>query len=536
MAAERQAKDSDTTNAINWLDKANRLYRRHYDVTYSESPLTDALNAYSRHLETEPDCLESFCGIARVHLLMGEYEKAEKTLARANKKLLQLTSNSSNQATRFQRDLHYLHGLLCQRRGDKKTAQHFYEQSAQCYLLPDLRFSGFSRLQHRLFETLWDQFFSTQTPSLRRVPLGFKMVLSYSLFSLSLPFERERQSIRKLAQVIPRALFAGYQHVIGLQDAAMTTLTNLHADYPGLPALGCVIGNAYAKIGETNLAGVWFDKSLERHPADIETIYSLGTLQERTRDYKAMTATYERLTRLQPSNPHVWCHLANAHYYQQSHTQALSAYQSAFHLGTDNTWRAMIAQCMGNIYQDYLGNPLAAMASFESAKALNPLELENYLQLGTLYFQNDDFVNSELVYQQALKRFPKSARLWSNLGFLRWMADDTEQAMHCYQTAIDYDPTYNIALNNLGVIHLDMLGQVDAAMQLFERAIGADPNYALAYYNMGRAHSFLGQRLEAATAFQTAQDLNAVSCELDRDDLSARIQNLFNTPEMEMLE
>ena len=109
-------------------------------------------------------------------------------------------------------------------------------------------------------------------------------------------------------------------------------------------------------------------------------------------------------------------------------------------------------------------------------------------------------------------------------------------AIQLYEKAISLDCGYEIPVNNLGVIYLDMLGQVHKAIEYFEQALTIDPDYALAYYNLGRAYSFLDLRLEAAHCLRRAQELNLYTRELDNDELTARITHLFDTCEMEVRE
>ena len=97
-----------------------------------------------------------------------------------------------------------------------------------------------------------------------------------------------------------------------------------------------------------------------------------------------------------------------------------------------------------------------------------------------------------------------------------------------YELAIKYDPSYDIAYNNLGVIYLDDVGKIQNAIELFEQAIGYNPNYALAYYNLARSVAIKGDKIEAAKLYQIAMDLNNVTNELDPEEIKEKIQNLFD--------
>jgi tetratricopeptide (TPR) repeat protein len=109
-----------------------------------------------------------------------------------------------------------------------------------------------------------------------------------------------------------------------------------------------------------------------------------------------------------------------------------------------------------------------------------------------------------------------------------WEADQIEQAIINYTKAIELDPDYDIAYNNLGVVFLDGLGKADGALTNFEQAIEINPNYVLAYFNKGRAHEALGEKIEAANSYQTAINLNQNLNEVSPELIEERLFKLFD--------
>jgi tetratricopeptide (TPR) repeat protein len=67
-----------------------------------------------------------------------------------------------------------------------------------------------------------------------------------------------------------------------------------------------------------------------------------------------------------------------------------------------------------------------------------------------------------------------------------------ERAIHYYALAVDADPTYAPALNNLGAAYLD-LGERDLALGHINRALREDPRLASAYNNRARAFLTAGE-------------------------------------------
>ena len=100
--------------------------------------------------------------------------------------------------------------------------------------------------------------------------------------------------------------------------------------------------------------------------------------------------------------------------------------------------------------------------------------------------------------------------------------------MREYEYAIQYDNSYSIAYNNLGVIYLDDLGRVKEAIDMFKKAVEYNPNYALAHFNLARSIAITGDKIEAAKLYQIAQDVNKITNEIDPQDNTDKINALFD--------
>ena len=122
----------------------------------------------------------------------------------------------------------------------------------------------------------------------------------------------------------------------------------------------------------------------------------------------------------------------------------------------------------------------------------------------------------------ALKAFKKSVEL-SEKG-------DEAGSLEMLERAVELDPEYMQAINNLGVRHL-VAGRVDAAIEKFERAIVVDGNVPASYSNLAHA-------LIMKSDFAGAERVSRRALELDRSEakpsyllgLSLVMQNKF-TPE-----
>lgn len=246
-------------------------------------------------------------------------------------------------------------------------------------------------------------------------------------------------------------------------------------------------------------------------------------------DYNQAIDVYIKLIAMAPNMPDLYSNLANIYYIKGEFDLAISNYQTAITLNPNKTWTSVIAQTMGFVYQENKSDPDAAISAYQTAYVLTPDDIDIYVNLGSAFYDKEDYNNALAVYRQALELQPYNAKIHCNLGFLYWGKGDTEEAIKSYELAIKYNKNYDIAYNNLGVIYLDDLGRVNKAIELFKNAVDANPNYALAHFNLARATSIVGDKVEAAKLYQTAQDINKITQEIDPRDIADKISELFES-------
>ena len=69
------------------------------------------------------------------------------------------------------------------------------------------------------------------------------------------------------------------------------------------------------------------------------------------------------------------------------------------------------------------------------------------------------------------------------------------------QKALDADPTFIDALQNMGVVQND-LGDFRGAIETFKKVIEKEPDWAFTRYALGSAYFMLGEYDNAAAAFR----------------------------------
>ena len=128
------------------------------------------------------------------------------------------------------------------------------------------------------------------------------------------------------------------------------------------------------------------------------------------------------------------------------------------------------------------------------------------------------------IYRRLLSEEPDSEILWTNLGNAEAALGDTQAAETAFRRAIEIDPTYQEALNNLAWLLIGQQPVSQEAVSLARRAVEADgPDPHLVLDTLARALRQRGDCDEALSTFERALTLAPVAspeAELIRAELS----------------
>ena len=272
----------------------------------------------------------------------------------------------------------------------------------------------------------------------------------------------------------------------------------------------------------------YYNRLLELEEDTSRIYYELGHLYLKKHDKIHALSAFKLALEKDCDNPFYNNSLAYAFVQAELYDEAIEYYQKAIKLNPDKQWTSIVCQALGSIYYQIKGNSEAAIASFQAGSILDPENSEIFLSLGDVYMADNDLDNAIRSYCDSINVNSGDYRAYSKLGIALWEKDYIEEAIVAYHRAIELNPKYDIAHNNLGVIYLDGLGDNQEALMHFKSAIDINPNYTLAYFNAGRASQMLCECNEAAVYYQMALDLNNLTQELDEEDIKERLYGLFN--------
>lgn len=116
---------------------------------------------------------------------------------------------------------------------------------------------------------------------------------------------------------------------------------------------------------------------------------------------------------------------------------------------------------------------------------------------------------AEENYLKALEIDPTFSIAHNNLGLVYLHRNQCDRANERFNLAIKYDPTYYKAINNIGGIFM-LYGDYNKAVEYFNKALEINPYYAKAFSNIGEIYSYYEGKLDRSTLFlQKAIELDS---------------------------
>lgn len=112
------------------------------------------------------------------------------------------------------------------------------------------------------------------------------------------------------------------------------------------------------------------------------------------------------------------------------------------------------------------------------------------------------FRDAVAAYNKVLELEPAHAAAHINLGTLYYNRQDFDRAECHYRQAIDVDPRYALAYFDLGNV-LDETGRLPEAVRMYRSAIALAPTYADAHYNLALAYEKLKEPRKALTHWRS---------------------------------
>ena len=178
----------------------------------------------------------------------------------------------------------------------------------------------------------------------------------------------------------------------------------------------------------------------------------------------------------------------------------------------------------GRIHQN-INQPEAAVDAFTRVIALDPSQQNIYLQLGSMYMDQEQWVQAEQVYEQLVKNFPRSYAGYFFLGRINAIKGDGKTAKAYFEKTLALEPELVESRFELGALY-ETDKRYDKAASIYNDVLKQNPGNAQASMALGHAYYHQGLKKKAQKIFislgRRSQEDQEIVRTLVRNYLDAR--------------
>lgn len=186
--------------------------------------------------------------------------------------------------------------------------------------------------------------------------------------------------------------------------------------------------------------------------------------RERTQVWKDSFALWSNVIKNYPEASIAWNSLANAYYEKNQYAEAIQYFETAIQLDATDP---KSFNNLGNCY-DRTGKPDKAVPLFLKALEIRPGDAMVYTNLGVSYDKLGKLEEAIQAHEKSVSLMP-SPLGYANLANVLEKAGKYEASADACRKALEMDPNYGLAHNNLGVA-LYRLGRVEEAVSSLQQA------------------------------------------------------------------
>jgi len=194
-----------------------------------------------------------------------------------------------------------------------------------------------------------------------------------------------------------------------------------------------------------------YDKAIEICQAVLERKYEINGVNKEG-------ATFEKVAK-------VLVRLGGIYAKQKKFPQAKEMYQKALTEDNNKNTRNALREC-----QD-------AEEKWEKEQYLDPVKSDEHRTLGNDHFKNQRWAEAKKEYDEAIKRNPDDAKLYSNRGAALTKLLAYPDALRDLDHCLKLDPKFVKAYSRKGTIHY-FLKEYNKAIEDYEQGLAIDPDNA----------------------------------------------------------
>lgn len=132
-------------------------------------------------------------------------------------------------------------------------------------------------------------------------------------------------------------------------------------------------------------------------------------------------------------------------------------------------------QTQTNVTQNAAGKDSERIAALKAEASKNPENADAWIQMGNIYFDENQFSDAIAAYEKALEIQPKNADVRTDLGIMYRRSGNPKKAVEQFDMAIQADPKHETALFDKGIVLMHDLNDREGAIRTWERLVELNP-------------------------------------------------------------
>ncbi|KAG8378679.1 hypothetical protein BUALT_Bualt07G0010400 [Buddleja alternifolia] len=260
------------------------------------------------------------------------------------------------------------------------------------------------------------------------------------------------------------------------------------------------LANAYYLIGDHRTCGKCLEKAGKLDPNCLATRYAVGV--HRVRDAERSQNPNEQLT---------WAGNEMASVLREGDSVVIEPPVAWAGLAMVHKAQHEIAAVFEIDPNELLEVKERAMYSLKQAIGEDPDDAVQWHQIGLHCLSTQQFKTSQTYLKAAVARHNDCVYTWSNLGISLQLLEESSQAEEVYKHALSLATSQqaHVIFSNLGNFYRQ-LRKYESAKAMFSKALELQPGYAPAYNNLGLVFVAEGHLKEAKFCFDKAIESDPV--------------------------
>jgi tetratricopeptide (TPR) repeat protein len=257
--------------------------------------------------------------------------------------------------------------------------------------------------------------------------------------------------------------------------------------YSKLPMTYNNLGLTFQYLGRHDRALNYYNRAIKLHPNDLLPWINKGNLLAELGRYDEAQECYDKAFEIEPNDASVWHNKGVLLALLKRYDDARKCFEQALKI---IPYYASAWNNKGDIL-NHMGHYKEAKKCFERALKVGPAS---------------ERLESELGYGDTSNVSNKSIA-WNGIGYALIYLNEPQEAMKCFQRALEIDPRNALAWYNKA-LYLVNKRDYRSAVQAYRKSLKLEPKNPGVWYSMGSALERLGKYQDALVCNRRAREIN----------------------------